>query len=200
MSIIMRLHILLLVFYLFICAEIESVQVNTASEQREDVFSKYQDTHQNPNVKIHEAGNTTKISFLNPVGSRAPVLIKLQAFKNKWVSTSTTIKVFVAIITISLIIGNLFSILVFRLAYRSGLSKPLNLYICVDQAFKMFGNTWAIPVTAVSTILNPTYLQHTSTDPLVTYTGETFCYASRFVAEVFGSLSISNIILGKVCC
>ena len=195
-----RLNILLWVFYVFICARIESVQVNTALEQQEDVFSRYWDTHQNPNVKIHEAGNTTKISFLNPIGAKAPVVIKLQAFENKWLSTSTTIKVFVAIITISLVIGNLFSILVFRLAYRSGLSKPLNLYICVDQAFKMFGNTWAIPVTAVSTILNPTYLQHTSTDPLVTYTGETFCYASRFVAEVFGSLSISNIILGKGCC
>ena len=201
----MRLRILNLVIYVCIWTKIESAQVKTIYNHREEILNKLGEINQNPYILMNEAGNATNISFINPVGLKAPYTytyssIQLHAFKNKWVSTPTSIKVFVSIITTSLLIGNLFSILVFRLAYRSGISKPLNVFICVDQAFKMFGSTWAIPVTAVSAILNSTYIQHTSEDKisLAAFTGETFCYVSRFVAEVFGGISISNIILGKV--
>ena len=200
----MRLKIFDLIIYVCIWTKIESAQVKTTNNYQEEVLNKLGDINQNPNGTMNDAGNATKISFINPVGSEAPYIyisssIQLHAFKNIWLSTPTSIKVFVSIITTSLLIGNLFSILVFRLAYRSGISKPLNVFICVDQAFKMFGSTWAIPVLAVSAILNSTYLQHTSEDqiPLVASTGETFCYVSRFVFEVFCGISISNIILGK---
>ena len=193
----MRLEVLLLVIYAsaFICGNTESVQVKTTSDRHVHISSKYQ-----ANATINEVGNTTRITFLNPTGTRAPIVIKLHALENTWVSTPTSMKVYASIITTSLWVGNLFSILVFRLAIRSGISKPLNLFIFVDQAFKMFGNTWSISVLALSAILNSTNLKHSSVDrnPLVTYTGETFCYVSRFVAEVFGGVpGLTNIILGK---
>ena len=196
----MRLDVLLLVIYAFISGNTESVQVKTTSDHQVHIFSKYQKMIQNANATINEVGNTTRITFLNPTGTKAPIMIKLHALENTWVSTPTSMKVYASIITTSLWIGNLFSILVFRLAIRSGISKPLNLFIFVDQAFKMFGNTWSISVMALSAILNSTNLKHSSVDqnPLVTYMGETFCYVSRFVAEVFGGVpGLTNIILGK---
>ena len=196
----MRLDVLHLVICACICGNTESVQVKATSDHRVHIFSKNQKLIQNANATINEVGNTTRITFLNPTGIRAPIVIKLHALENMWVSTPTSMKVYASIITTSLWIGNLFSILVFRLALRSGISKPINLFIFVDQAFKMFGNTWSISVMALSAILNSTNLQHSSVDkdPLVTYMGETFCYVSRFVAEVFGGVpGLTNIILGK---
>ena len=141
-------------------------------------------------MKYTEGGNEKTITFMNPKVLTSPVVIKLQAIQNKWVSSPSTVKVFTWIITTSLLIGNLFSIMVFRIAYRSGICKPLNLLISVDQAFKMLGNTWSISVIALSATL----VWSKDKIPLANYTGEAFCNVSFLVAAITG---VSNILLGE---
>ena len=140
------------------------------------------------NLSLAEDGILRRITVFNPDGERYPVQLKLKLL-DKWESSPSAIQVFAMIILINLLVGNVFTVLVFRTAHKSGSTKPLNLLILVDQGFKMFGNTWHICVVAASAL----FLWSDESIPLAKYTGATFCRVSLFV----GILSvISNIAFG----
>ena len=141
-------------------------------------------------LKSEGGGDETSLTFLDPIGLRSPVVVELHTLQDQWVSSPSTVRVFTTIITTSLLIGHLFSFMVFRIALRNGLSKPLNLLIFVDQAFKMIGSSITIPVIAASATL----IWSEDKIPLATYTGRTFCHASYFVA---GFTAVLNILLGE---
>ena len=103
------------------------------------------------NPSLVEDGILRRITIFNPDGERYPVQLKLKLL-DKWESSPSAIKVFAMIILINLLVGNVFTVLVFRTAYKRGGTKPLNLLILVDQGFKMFGNTWHICHHSVSIV------------------------------------------------
>ena len=90
-------------------------------------------------------------------------------------------------IGINLFVGNLFTILLFRIIYKSGPWKPINIMIFVDQSVKMVAMTWNILVLAPSMSL-----MWSNGPALASYTGTAFCQVSFFVATVGVIFNLAN--------
>ena len=88
---------------------------------------------------------------------------------------------------INLFVGNLFTILLFRLIYKSGPWKPINIIIFVDQSVRMVAMTWNILVLAQSMSLI-----WSNGPALASYTGTAFCQVSLFVATVGVIFNLAN--------
>ena len=132
--------------------------------------------------------NVTRVTFFSPLQEKPPVHLRIEALPDTWASSTSGIRFFTFLIVVNIFVGNLFSVLVFRIAFRRSRTTAINLMICVDQGFKMVGNTWTVSVIAA--VAN---LMWSSSPPLVTYTGLPFCQVSYFV----GCLTmISNLVVG----
>ena len=83
------------------------------------------------------------------------------------------------IIGVHLFVGNLFTILLFRIIYKSGPWKPINIMIFVDQSVRIVTMTWNLLVVAPSMSL-----MWSNGPALASYTGTAFCQVSLFVATV----------------
>ena len=73
----------------------------------------------------------------------------------------------------NLFVGNLFTILLFRIIYKSGPWKPINIMIFMDQSVKIVAMTWNILVLAPSMSL-----MWSNGPALASYTGTAFCQVS----------------------
>ena len=78
--------------------------------------------------------NSTQLNFVSSKEDRTPEHVILKAFPNRWVSSAPGIRLFITLISANIFVGNLFSILVFRIAIKGGVKGAINLMICVDQA------------------------------------------------------------------
>ena len=132
--------------------------------------------------------NVTRVTFFSPLHEKPPVHLRIEALPDTWVSSTSGIRFFTFLIVINIFVGNLFSVLVFRIAFRRSRTTAINLMICVDQGLKMVGNTWTVSVIAAVT-----NLMWSSSPPLATYTGIPFCQVSYFVG---GLAMISNLVVG----
>ena len=86
------------------------------------------DIHQISNLGLEKIYNSSlvdgggiisRITIFNPGGERYPVQFELKLL-DKWESSPSAIKVFATIILINLLVGNVFTVLVFRTAYKRG--------------------------------------------------------------------------------
>ena len=86
--------------------------------------------------------------------------------------------------SVNLVFGHIFSILVLRLAIKNQWKKPINIMICIDEGIKMVGYTWNNVVLIASV---------NRSDGLMSLTGKPFCQLTYFEGA-FGALS--NVFCG----
>ena len=100
------------------------------------------------------------------------VLLEVVGLLEAWNRSDLDRKVFSVSMTVNLLVGNLFRVLVFGLiAKTGGFANPVNFIIAVDEGVKMIAYSWNLSVIIASMELQ--------TYPLVTYTGPTFCRATN---------------------
>ena len=87
-------------------------------------------------------------------------------------------RLFTMAMIVNVLIGNMFSLLVFRVTFKSSwiTKKPLSIIICIDEGLKMVSNTWNIYVIMAAIELE-------GGKPLAFYTGLTFCKMTHIVSS-----------------
>ena len=88
-------------------------------------------------------------------------------------------RLFTMAMIVNVLVGNMFSFLVFRVTFKSSwiTKKPLSIIICIDEGLKMVSNTWSIYVIMAAIELE-------GGKPLAFYTGLTFCKMTHIVSSL----------------
>ena len=88
-------------------------------------------------------------------------------------------RLFTMAMIVNVLVGNMFSLLVFRVTFKSSwiTKKPLSIIICIDEGLKMVSNSWNIYVIMAAIELE-------GGKPLAHYTGLTFCKMTHIVSSL----------------